>query len=623
MIKKLSVFVFLISITVFAQNSSLQVLKQPNKPTINLVAEKTFRQALAFEKAGMMDSATEIYIKLVRKYPSETRYFTPLKKILRERGNWTLLIELSELQKFSEGKKHSARTKISLMEVYIWADMAGDWKAIASNIVQEYSHDKKTIKYFLGKLLANNLIDDVIVYLPQIRNHVNTPEFFSFEVANYCISRMIYDIAVDEFLCYLSKHPQNVEMVSNKILAIPLDKNTDKIIREKLQSSNTLVAQLILSDIEFKNKQFSKVFDILKTPKISENYLLEFVDDLINVDEFKFANKVLDHVMATSKNPKTLEISIFKIAEIFELKTLTTRFNLPITDFFTGNPIFTSNFIYIDEISALTLEKAIVIYDSLRVHAKSVDATYKMAEIKFKVLGDLDGAKAFYKDVVNARKNQKYRTNSILNIVDVYIAKGDLKNAQGALQKYARYFNLSEDKQKLGLKNLEISFYNGDQSVVDSLANHYLKTIPTTSSQYNDILEIINVSSIFKDSPDLWKRYTNVQLLNHQNKQYQAIEMLTSISEQSNNSISNFVQFQTALLTLQIGDIEKSINIVEQIVGNDIYAEKAIVFSAEIQDHILENYLSAVDIYLHFIEQYPTSIYYDNVRLRLAELAGL
>ena len=50
MIKKLSVFVFLISITVFAQNSSLQVLKQPNKPTINLVAEKNLTSAKAHYK---------------------------------------------------------------------------------------------------------------------------------------------------------------------------------------------------------------------------------------------------------------------------------------------------------------------------------------------------------------------------------------------------------------------------------------------------------------------------------------------------------------------------------------------------------------------------------------------
>ena len=80
--------------------------------------------------------------------------------------------------------------------------------------------------------------------------------------------------------------------------------------------------------------------------------------------------------------------------------------------------------------------------------------------------------------------------------------------------------------------------------------------------------------------------------------------------------------YQTAHLLLLQGNIEAAEAAVNQISGDSHLAEQAMIMQAEILDYIHSDFTAAVDIYLEFLEQYPQSIYYDDVRMRLRELAG-
>ena len=53
-----------------------------------------------------------------------------------------------------------------------------------------------------------------------------------------------------------------------------------------------------------------------------------------------------------------------------------------------------------------------------------------------------------------------------------------------------------------------------------------------------------------------------------------------------------------------------------------IYKELAHIFYSEIVDYIDNNISQAIDSYLEFLELYPNSIYYDDVRLRLRDLTS-
>ena len=53
-----------------------------------------------------------------------------------------------------------------------------------------------------------------------------------------------------------------------------------------------------------------------------------------------------------------------------------------------------------------------------------------------------------------------------------------------------------------------------------------------------------------------------------------------------------------------------------------IFAEFAYILKAEIFDFILIDEQNAADIYLDFLDKYPLSIFYDDIRLRLRDLVN-
>ena len=69
-------------------------------------------------------------------------------------------------------------------------------------------------------------------------------------------------------------------------------------------------------------------------------------------------------------------------------------------------------------------------------------------------------------------------------------------------------------------------------------------------------------------------------------------------------------------------DYISSIELATILNGETIYSELAYILRCEIADYIQKDLRLAVDLYLEFLEKYPDSIYYDNIRLRLRKLAS-
>ena len=62
-----------------------------------------------------------------------------------------------------------------------------------------------------------------------------------------------------------------------------------------------------------------------------------------------------------------------------------------------------------------------------------------------------------------------------------------------------------------------------------------------------------------------------------------------------------------------------NINNIDSTLSN--YKENRLLLKAEIYDYGLNDISSAVDLYLNFLDLFPSSIFYDLIRIRLRELA--
>jgi len=69
-------------------------------------------------------------------------------------------------------------------------------------------------------------------------------------------------------------------------------------------------------------------------------------------------------------------------------------------------------------------------------------------------------------------------------------------------------------------------------------------------------------------------------------------------------------------------DYESALNEIELMNGNDIFSQLSKLLLAEVKDYIVNDINGAIDMYIYFLENYETSIYYEDIRLRLRKLIG-
>ena len=107
-----------------------------------------------------------------------------------------------------------------------------------------------------------------------------------------------------------------------------------------------------------------------------------------------------------------------------------------------------------------------------------------------------------------------------------------------------------------------------------------------------------------------------------QNKRTEAINILESILEIDNEEISNKIKFECSYLYFLQGDFNKSLEIANSITLDSSFNEDSMLLKAEIYDYKIKNKSMAANLYLEFLNNFPLSIHYESIRLRLRELAG-
>ena len=287
-----------------------------------------------------------------------------------------------------------------------------------------------------------------------------------------------------------------------------------------------------------------------------------------------------------------------------------------------NNPYFSSPFVRVNEKESILMHRAINLYDSLSTNSSDIKSEFRLSEIQFRALEDLDSAYNLYMKIYESSNDRDLKLKAIKRIVDVAMAKGDLNLGMEILNQELDSGILdNDDLVQLRMKQNQILFY---QSEVDFLLDDLTlisKEYSVQEDDYNDIIDIIRVIITFKDYPELFKKYSNAQLKIHQNKRTEAINILDSlVLECEDNLIKDLINYQIANLLIYQNKVDLAIIKLDSISDQGIYNELSKILIAEIHDYILVDYLYAKEYYFNFLKNYPNSIYNEPIRLRLKEI---
>ena len=581
--------------------------------------ELELRQGQTLERNGMPDDAERIYQNVLNKDPGYTRAFTKLRSLLKNQNRFEELVKLADQYVVARPKEYMVL--IDQIEIYIWAE-DDRWNAIAQKVLHSNLKNTHTLKSLISKIISNGFVDDALTFIEVIRTKNKQPEFYALELGTYFRMRMAFDKSLENYLLYLEHNPKNYQMVSSRIMSFPADEFVVVKLRGILQNSTVAGSKLLLSDLEFRAGNFNVSYTLLKVHYTKPAQLLQFAQHATNAKAFNIALTVYTDIIESDHKNDIIRTAIYGMAQTLETQSIKTETLLPLSRFFDGNEFFESPYYSVEESLLPSLWKAVSIYDSLRIKDGNLDATFRLAEIKFRAMNDLDGAFALYERVAQKAPKKDIRFLAALRIIDINLAKGNTEKALAQINSFKRNFKRGDEKLILKIKESQINFYAGEfKSAGDSLIQ-VLKDLPRDAPRYNDLLDVQSIILAFTDEDESFAKFSQIQLLVRQNKRTHALEILSTQMNVQNNFIKDISLYQMAYLYVLQHEFELASQKLILVSGETIFSEMSLILHAEILDFMIGDVGAAIDIYLQFLEIYPLSIYYDDIRIRLRELAS-
>ena len=590
------------------------IFGESKKYRLTPIQNQKIRQARTLENNGLNKQAKDIYYELFLENPYLKEAFYPLKKILKNEDDIENLKKIYPL--YLKENNNSVTAKIDVIDIMIWIN-DNRWEKTVEEIINNNSIKEKYLKSTLNVLLKNN--KNIENYIDIIRKKRNE-DFFSYELGSHHAMNLSIKESIDELILHLDNNPRRYNIIRNRILAFPDIKNINNNIKSILNNNNSDNAKLILSEIAFRDKEFILSYELLQKYSNNENKFLEFIDSLIKNKEYELAQTVINDIINSNYSAETIQSSIIKLAELYEIIIKKEKHNLPISSKIYKNELLDSPFKRINNEKILLLENAITIYDSLIINNKDIKSSYNLAQIKYKILGDLDGSNKLFNNVILKTNNSNpFHSNSIIEVINIMISKGQLLKAQETLQKYKNVIN---PKELFNIKEIQILFYLNEWDLLNEKIDSFLKEDFKNINYYNDVLKMKSYIAIFENEKEQLSIYTKSLMKKFQNKRYESIKIISELSDNNNIAISSKMKYEHAQLLIKKNDIDEAIVILDKISKESAEVESAILLKAEIYDYILNDLSNAVDLYLYLLETYPDSIYYDLIRLRLREITS-
>ena len=609
-IKHISIIITIITLLIPQKFSSIQNRLSEDQ-------QKILAQAKALENSGLTDEAIIAYKDILNKFPTLKIVFDQLKNIYINTGN------LEELRKISEGyiksNNYIISSKIDVLDTYIIRD-DNKWKTIIDELHNTKPININYTKKILPILLEYDKISSASNLIKAIRSENKNKSFYALELGNFFTLKLDFNNALDEYLIYLSESPKNIRFINQRIMSLSDYSIAIDIIKNKLLSSPIRESKIILSGLEFKLKNYNQSYQLLKSINSSDKEKLQLSKDLIRINQFDLAETIINDIIHSSEDKTLINKAIFQLASLYEVQIQNSIITLPISNDIYKNEILSSPYIKLDDEYKNLLFKAISIYDSLSTYNKDYNSSLHLAEIKYKVIEDLDGAEKIYYDIYYNHNSIEQKAKSLSNIIEINLSKGNIDYAISTIDSIYHQNLPEEILEVLGIKKVQTYFYHMNRDSLIHHSNELLKSLPKDHRVYNDILDILNLFYNYEDNEI--KKYVQAKYQIIQNKQDNAIDILDSVEK--SNGLYHLAQFESIYLEIIEGNYDKALNKITKVEKNpdlNNYIEDIIVLQGEIYDYILLDYSKAADVYLGFLELFPKSIYYDLIRLRLRELA--
>ncbi|MDO9548040.1 MAG: tetratricopeptide repeat protein [Candidatus Marinimicrobia bacterium] len=629
---KIGLLVFACGFQLIAQQSwkSPEVIKRE--------LDTKYRLAIQYEQQGQIDRALDIYRYLFDQDPANTNYYSRFTYRLFELKNYDRLEHVistylrykpkDETALVDLGKLYFSRGDTVLAEQH-WENY---WK------VGKYSQSyTRSLFNCLISLRQYDRAEEVIVIA---REYYGKEDLFAIELANFQMMRGNYIKSTQEYLIYGRQNHRNYQFAGNQILRFPNDSSLfvqiDSLIQLEISQTKGIPELYELrADLLFRFKHYDTAVEqtmIVESLRDNKgNTVLDLAADLLNIGEFTLAEQLYTTIIKKPEFRGAVPKALLGLADAFEKEMLAEQKYSPFDYFYRDNFFFVPEYIYGVDAGDYYIGRAFSIYDSVIVtlpkSAYTAKALYRLAELRFRILHDIDGAERLYTDALKSGLDTETRNQCIVRQVDLLIARGELKELQPYIRKNRAKYEGQTVEKLLALRYLLGLYYQGELDSLLTYSNDLLGLLGVSDPYFNDVIELQNFIEQFLVSGNSENRsavrdYLKSELLIRQSKLSEAREVLTYLLENyKDTEIALPARYRLLQIDLFFSDREQAEMTLSFILsGGNQFADDALYMMGELAQFRDRDTQYAARWYQILLEQYPNSFMKDEIRKRLRSM---
>ncbi len=611
--------------------------------------EQLFKQGITFERMGKFELAENIYLELLNSDPKNSRFYFQLKSLYKRNNSYLKLEKLLEnrIKLFPK----DFQTKVEIGDIYFKSNNKEKAIEYWDDLLFEFKSNK-TIYYLLFQIFSANELDQKLSSLIEKgRLEFNEPNFLSYELGNYKSAKLDFYGSIQEYLKFLKTNPNQLNIISSKILVFSDDSKNKKIIEKsfddffiKNNKINNKVIVHVFIDFLLKTKNYSEALNqLFFLPLDDENdyqFQINFANNLRNEKEIEASIQVYSNILTSLKSEnQLLQKSLSKltgkilygIALSYEQKIKPDIETKLISGLFSNNFFFQSKIFVNKNFSTNLINETFSMYDSILIKTNENDfssqAHYRIGELRYLINNDYQGAINSYKSASN-NDNRNISLKSNLRISDVYFTSGEIKKSIFHLENMTQNSNFdSKEKELIKINLIKKYFLNGELDKCEFILSELILSIKYEDKFFNDLIELKRyIDKHFSKNDD----YNKSAFLNYligekylaQNKIVESISFFQKVLDNyDKTTIIPETTFRLAQINQHLENYQKSISLLESLENTNLESE-SIVLISEIMDKNLDEKIQAEKLYFQFLEDFPKSIYTEPIRFRLRQIKG-
>ena len=611
--------------------------------------EQLFKQGITFERMGKFELAENIYLELLNSDPKNSRFYFQLKSLYKRNNSYLKLEKLLEnrIKLFPK----DFQTKVEIGDIYFKSNNKEKAIEYWDDLLFEFKSNK-TIYYLLFQIFSANKLDKKLSSIVEKgRLQFNEPNFLSYELGNYKSAKLDFYGSIQEYLKFLKTNPNQLNIISSKILVFSDDSKNKNIIEKsfddffiKNNKINNKVIVHVFIDFLLKTKNYSEALNqLFFLPLDDENdyqFQINFANNLRNEKEIEASIQVYSNILTSLKSEnQLLQKSLSKltgkilygIALSYEQKIKPDIETKLISGLFSNNFFFQSKIFVNKNFSTSLINETFSMYDSILIKTNENDfssqAHYRIGELRYLINNDFQGAINSYKSASN-NDNRNISLKSNLRISDVYFTSGEINKSIFHLENMIQNSNFdSKEKELIKINLIKKYFLNGELDKCEFILSELILSIKYEDKFFNDLIELKRyIDKHFSKNDD----YNKSAFLNYligekylaQNKIVESISFFQKVlDDYDKTSIIPETTFRLAQINQHLENYQKSISLLESLENTNLESE-SIVLISEIMDKNLDDKIQAEKLYFQFLEDFPKSIYTEPIRFRLRQIKG-